>query len=265
MKIQLISDVHMEHRSRSADHVFFKSFVLDEKPDLLIVAGDFCELKEAARCSLALQELSKNFTDIIWVFGNHEYYGINPKHVTRQLNEIKPPSNIEVVSSPRTIKFKDRKICCGTMWYSVKEVKATGCVDYKSGTWMDRRSMVEFSDFYKIRHLYPWVYEQNNKFNEMLDQDLEEGAVVVSHHLPSNLCVSQRYLGEVSNCFFVDPHDEIIRERKPAAWLFGHTHNSFDFMLGDTVVKCNPTGYPGHFGHPPERPEFDAKQGWLEV
>lgn len=37
--------------------------------------------------------------------------------------------------------------------------------------------------------------------------------------------------------------DDVIREKKPSAWLFGHTHESMDVMIGDTRCLSNPYGY----------------------
>jgi predicted phosphodiesterase len=39
-----------------------------------------------------------------------------------------------------------------------------------------------------------------------------------------------------------DLSNEII-DRGPDLWVHGHTHNSFDYMLGKTRVIVNPYGY----------------------
>ena len=35
----------------------------------------------------------------------------------------------------------------------------------------------------------------------------------------------------------------LIEERKPALWVHGHTHTSFNYTIGPTRVVCNPLGY----------------------
>ena len=40
-------------------------------------------------------------------------------------------------------------------------------------------------------------------------------------------------------------YEEIIIEYKPLAWIHGHVHNSFYYMLAGTHVVCNPGGYSG--------------------
>ena len=38
---------------------------------------------------------------------------------------------------------------------------------------------------------------------------------------------------------------ELMFDKKPALWVHGHVHASFDYMMGDTRVVCNPRGYVG--------------------
>jgi hypothetical protein len=39
--------------------------------------------------------------------------------------------------------------------------------------------------------------------------------------------------------------DDILNMYKPPKlWIHGHTHDSFDYMVGETRVICHPKGYP---------------------
>ena len=43
---------------------------------------------------------------------------------------------------------------------------------------------------------------------------------------------------------FASNLDALIEERRPALWVHGHTHTSFDYeFAGGTRVICNPKGY----------------------
>lgn len=71
--------------------------------------------------------------------------------------------------------------------------------------------------------------------------------VVVSHHCPSELSVSEVYKGNLLNAAFRSQLDEFIEARPQIKyWLHGHTHYNFDYGIGDTRVVCNPRGYVGH-------------------
>jgi len=43
-------------------------------------------------------------------------------------------------------------------------------------------------------------------------------------------------------------------------WIHGHTHESFDYMVGDTRIVCNPRGYIGY-----EQCADDFKLKFVEV
>jgi hypothetical protein len=35
----------------------------------------------------------------------------------------------------------------------------------------------------------------------------------------------------------------MMEEGRPALWVHGHTHDSYDYWVGSTRVVCNPRGY----------------------
>jgi hypothetical protein len=40
--------------------------------------------------------------------------------------------------------------------------------------------------------------------------------------------------------FFIESHPQI------KLWTHGHTHETFDYVVGETRVVCNPRGYIGY-------------------
>ena len=56
-------------------------------------------------------------------------------------------------------------------------------------------------------------------------------------------------------CYYTEL-TEFILDRAPALWLHGHVHSSFDYMIGDTRVVCNPRGYVGNEVNPNFDPEL---------
>jgi len=72
--------------------------------------------------------------------------------------------------------------------------------------------------------------------------------VMVGHHAPSKASTHPRYQNDTlingaysSNLdFFIEDHPEI------KLWTHGHTHHTFDYMIGETRVVCNPRGYIGY-------------------
>ena len=54
--------------------------------------------------------------------------------------------------------------------------------------------------------------------------------------------------------------DFIINNPKIKTWIHGHTHESFDYMIGSTQIVCNPRGY---INYEARAEEFSLK--YLEV
>jgi Icc-related predicted phosphoesterase len=101
------------------------------------------------------------------------------------------------------------------------------------------------TDFSVIEDFESWVYRENLVAAEFFQHRVRPGDIVVSHNLPSYLCVSPRYRGDVVTPFFVSDMTPFIQERQPRLWLHGHTHDSRDVSIGKTRLICNPFGYSG--------------------
>jgi len=87
------------------------------------------------------------------------------------------------------------------------------------------------------------VYEENARALAFLERELRAGDVVVTHYLPADACIAKRWRGSALNPFFLCDVEPLIRARRPAYWLHGHTHDSVDTVVGATHVLANPFGY----------------------
>lgn len=72
--------------------------------------------------------------------------------------------------------------------------------------------------------------------------------VVVGHHTPSHTSCHPRYKDDqVMNGGYHSDLSEFILDRPGIKlWTHGHTHEEFDYMIGDTRIVCNPRGYIGY-------------------
>jgi Icc-related predicted phosphoesterase len=72
--------------------------------------------------------------------------------------------------------------------------------------------------------------------------------VVVGHHAPSKASTHPRYLNDttMNGAYSSDLCEFILDRPQIKLWVHGHTHDSFDYMIGSTRVVCNPRGYDGH-------------------
>lgn len=69
--------------------------------------------------------------------------------------------------------------------------------------------------------------------------------VVVGHHAPSRKSTHPRYANEeLMNGGYSSSLDEFIMDHPQIKlWTHGHTHEDFDYVVGETRIVCNPRGY----------------------
>lgn len=256
MRLQVVSDLHLEFQDPVQDKHLFGERLCPKagRPELLVLAGDIVNLKDRPRVEQMLEQVSKRWTDAIWVMGNHEYVGVNPAGAEQLLEDLRVPSNVEVVVRPRTITYKGLQMHCGTLWYARAAVEAA-VINPDNGLYTNKRGrLVQFFDYREILGAAAQRYELHDRMIGLLQDELLEGDVVVTHHLPHPRCTPARFRGEVEDCFFMSDQGALIAERGPALWLHGHTHDPVDFEVSSpgpndqrrvTRVVANPWGYPG--------------------
>ena len=229
MKIKLLDDLHFEHwRDRDT---FINKLSTDDC-DVLVLAGD---IDDSAYLAQSLDMFCRNFPQVVYVTGNHEHY-----HTFR--------GALDQIVSEATERNKNLH------W--LREGKYTTVIDgitFHGDTGWFRQDPLNtlheyrMNDFRVIPDLRKWVYEAQEKFQKHLEDNLREGDIVVTHHMPSDLTVHDLYKNSSLNRFFVCDYTDLILDRKPAYWLFGHTHIPVDIEVGDTRLISNPRAYPGEF------------------
>jgi Icc-related predicted phosphoesterase len=80
--------------------------------------------------------------------------------------------------------------------------------------------------------------------------------VVITHHAPSRGSIHPRFADSLLNACFVSDADRLLDGTRVRLWVHGHTHDSFDYVVNGTRVVCNPRGYARDGVN--ENPRFDA-------
>lgn len=86
--------------------------------------------------------------------------------------------------------------------------------------------------------------------------------IVVGHHAPSKQSVKPRYFGDkvVNGAYSSDLSEFILDHPQIKLWTHGHTHDVYDYMIGNTRIVCNPRGYHDH-----EDRAFDFELKFVEI
>ena len=224
MRIQILSDLHFEFHRDGGRSLVDACRVGDV--EVLVLAGDIAVAEGIAP---ALTLFSERYAHVIYVHGNHEYYGSDRATVLAHTREAcERLGNVHFLDCD-SVELGGRRFHGAPLWFARSDAAS--------------RYQRQISDFSLIRDLSSWVYEEHERAKSFLEREVGEGDVVVTHHLPALPCVLPQYQGDPLNCYFVSDLAHVMRERRPALWIHGHTHGSVDLICEGTRVRCNPFGY----------------------
>jgi hypothetical protein len=198
------------------------------------MAGDIFELRHGDLAREIVGAVAAKFKYVVYVPGNHEFWGpgINPFHGWKRLKKIEREfPNFHALNN-ELLELDGQRFYGGTMWFPEPPERLVA-MKFKK----------RWPDYFYVEKFEPWVYDSNRLFRENF-QVVQPGDVVVTHHMPSYQSVAPRYAGDPSNHFYLTPMEDLILAHQPAVWVHGHTHDNFDYRIGETRVVCNPFGYP---------------------
>ncbi len=277
MRLAIASDIHLEFGTIELTN--------DSDADVLILAGDICmardfeitETKRAERYFTFFEQVSNEFAKVIYILGNHEHYngdvaysyGILKRHLAKF-------PNIQVMDK-ETLELAGITFVCATMWTSMNDedpVTLHAVKDMmndfrnvKNSNRMIARTVPLYDDGeYNVdrKVIGHKVKEEPGKFspqdsvddhkqaldyiNHVLMNDDTKKYVVITHHTPSWQSCAPRWQGDriLNGAFHTELGDFIAYRPQIKLWVHGHTHDAFDYVLGETRVVCNPRGYIGH-------------------
>jgi Icc-related predicted phosphoesterase len=222
MNLQLYSDLHLEFMSDKGAAWLDKQ---QPKANTLVLAGDIMSATKIWMLDLVFNNVSHKWKNVLFTPGNHEFYFTSLQDGWKLIREVAARySNIHLLDN-NEIELEGVKFYGGTGWYP-------------ESRYPDRRQLI--SDFSLIKGIEPDVYLSRYAFKKQIQHCSPD--VVISHHLPTEECVHPKYKGSPLNDYFVSNFD--VESVAPKLWLFGHTHFSMDFKIGDTRLVSNPKGYP---------------------
>ena len=284
MKIQVVSDLHLEFGPISINNA--------GETDVLILSGDICVAKDLAnhdavnlrgehdksnRYHAFFQECCERFPRVIYIMGNHEHYhgdyNATAGIIRAKLNYL---PNLYFLDK-QWVVIDDVMFLAGTLWTDMNKedpitLSQIGRLMNDYHIVKDSSRMVSYRTYpdgddgavvFKKRpsQFAPTTSVEDHKamlqfIKEMLGTiGPNKKVVIVGHHAPSKASIKPRYHGDhiVNGAYSSDLSELMLDNPCIKLWTHGHTHDSFDYMIGSTRVFCNPRGYYNY----EENPAFD--------
>jgi predicted phosphodiesterase len=247
--------------------------------DVCVCAGDFNRLEWAVE-QLASGDLGNGTT--IYVPGNHDFCRAESMEGAERVAAEKVKGSSVFLANPDEYVFKGTRFLGCTMWtdYELygnqmasmghagngmmdhRLIKTDDHTDDGASAFYNSEPPLEFAyDVHTgrrspmkghrqeppVRFMPQHALRRHKRELAWLEARLREPflgpTVVVTHHSPSPRSVPDRFDGDPLTPAFSSNLEWLIERYQPALWVHGHTHDSFDYMIGKTRVICNPAGY----------------------
>ena len=225
-KILVCSDLHTNFH-KDGGKSLIKSLHPDDV-DIAVVAGDLGVIPYHIKDNFTM--LCDKYPQVVYVAGNHEYYGQTFRSGDDFLSDMESKfSNLTWLNNTR-VKIDGINFTGATMWFA-RTIAAQTNKHY-------------LNDFTYIRNCDPIAFDKYEETVDFFNAEMQEGDVVVTHHLPTYKSIPQQFTTSEINCFFANRLDALMLNLKPVVWIHGHTHSNCDYTFGPVRVCCNPFGYP---------------------
>lgn len=250
-RIHVLSDLHLERAK-------FKDYTPPEC-DVVLLSGDI-----HAGVAGVMWALETFRVPVVYPPGNHEFWGrVLLKHVA-EMKAKAEGSHVHVLYND-TVVIDGVRFIGSTLWTDFNLFNNPMSVTLADLGIKDFGKEDEYSPVRKpnilksprVRftatdsHMEHMVARQF--LTEQLATPYEGKTVVATHHAPSILSIAPMWRNDPLSPAFASRLEDLMLDYAPALWTHGHVHESFDYMMGETRVVCNPRGYLDHF---PNR-EFD--------
>ena len=259
MKIKVVSDLHLEcceHGHGVPD--------LGEG-DVLILGGDILCARHFKKNGPLhkvyddfLQKCVTNFDEVLYLAGNHEAYGYNYEGTWDVLAEHLP-KEIHLLENDY-VKIKDWVFLGATLWTDFRNENALEMME-ASQCLNDYKVIRIGSNYRKMNPDDTLGFHKKSKqfLLDTLPMFENQNVWVLTHHAPSYQSVHPKYrsTGIANGAYVSDLDDLILNNPQVKYWSHGHTHENFDYMIGDCRVVCNPRGYYNGYNNADLNINFD--------
>lgn len=277
MRINVISDLHLEFSDLtlpggdvlilSGDVLEAKNLKLADYTPEIVALNERTGIKNHRYCRFFYEECAK-YRHVIYVMGNHEHYGFQLQKTYQHLKD-NLPGNIHVLEKER-LEIDGVIFLGGTLWTDMNNFDQLTMYHMKS-MMNDYRQITMHNEAKNVWHrLTPErTVEEHVKTKQLFRHFLEENratgapkpVVVCTHHAPTKLSIKPKYEHDqiMNGAYSSDLSEFILDNPEIKVWTHGHTHDPFDYNIGDTRIICNPRGYAGYESR---ATEFDPTVGF---
>jgi Icc-related predicted phosphoesterase len=234
MRLHILSDLHLGVGRLDPPQV---------ESDLVVLAGDIARPGEAVAWARRFDR------PVLFVPGNHEFYGSSVEEAIAELRELCAGTNVTLLERDEVVVDGVRFL--GTTLWTDFRLHGDGAVRQEAM----QLAQTLIRDFSRIRRA-PGSAElfapansvalfeaQSTWLLQRLAVKHDGPTVVITHHPPSARSIHPRFASSPLNPAFASATEHMLDRRCACLWIHGHMHDSFDRIENGVRVICNPRGY----------------------
>ncbi|WP_232020515.1 metallophosphoesterase [Methylocaldum marinum] len=225
VRIQYFSDIHLE---------FGPLEIRTTDADIIVAAGDI---------GVGLQGLQwlKSFAKpVIYVAGNHEFYGQEYLSSISKLANAASGSNVQFLEQRAWVHDGVRFLGC-SLWSDLGGDENEHLEELVSIV-NDFRKISYRTEFLNAKSYRLLHRKSRNWLFSELVKPFSGKTVVVTHHAPTPWSWPDSP-SQIKRHAYCNDLREVLHSFEVAAWFHGHTHAVSDYRCSGTRILCNPRGY----------------------
>jgi predicted phosphodiesterase len=250
----ILSDLHLE-LTRGGD---LPSGDARPRFDVMIVAGDL-----VPRMERGVKWLLERVPDrpVLYVAGNHEGYGCDVDRTVAKAKQAAEGSMVFVLQN-ETIQLGSITFAGATMWTDFElfgdQWRAMRVAGDRMNDFRKIRT-ARYANRFRPQHALARHMQSRSFLETEMRKPRGGPLVVVTHHAPipgHTFCryqserlsdeeiLTAAYRSDLTSLMWPAPLEGGCNSLQPAdLWIYGHTHESEDVMIGHTRVVSNAKGY----------------------
>ena len=252
MRLHVISDVHLEFGCwpKSVD-------INAIDADVSILAGDIDVGLKGIRFALSINR------PVIYVMGNHEFYGKRPMNRLWQKARAKVAGTHVHLLENESVMIDGVEFLGATLW---SNFMLLGAEQQGAAMQYAESRMSDYSMIYQTRRgRMAWSDERQcpvhlgDRLRASVVMAMHQASVrflegklalpspiprvVVTHHAPSARSLEGAEAPGLLDAAYASNLDHLVAQAD--MWVHGHTHHRVDYQVGQARVVTNPRGYVG--------------------
>lgn len=236
MLFQYCSDLHLEFDGNSR---FLEKNPLIPSAEVLILAGDITYLRKDFYGNKFFDFISKNWKQTYFLPGNHEYYCGRDILSYDFSKPFAIRENVLLVNDC-TIKIEEINLIFTTLWSKISKEKApyiqNSVSDFDCIIYNGKRFN---TDIFNNLHKKSMEFLKNE-----ISKLKSERKIIITHHLPSNLCDAEEFKNSILNEAFTVNITDFVEKSNAEYWIYGHSHRNMpEITIGKTKLITNQFGY----------------------